>query len=246
MNKSAGGLTDEQIKEIAQQEGDESEHGYIFNKDGCYSIHSFARALLSRSSVEQPFIEFVDSWECKHTMTPAEAARMCKEYYDAWPGGLEEIESALRTAARQESAQPAPMPVAWVNKRTSSCIEWNSAFDLPNGTALYAAHPEREKEFAKLLSEQDETYNRQTNAMIARHAKQIEELRKDSERYRWLRDAKNDVALVLDKCTGYVPPDYSVPGVGGYNTYEYRAGKELDDAIDAAIAASKSIGKDEK
>lgn len=56
----------------------------------------------------------------------------------------------------------------------------------------------------------------------------------DAERYRWLRDTKNDVALVLDKRTGYVPEDEQIPGVGGYHTYEYRAGVDLDDAIDAA------------
>lgn len=59
----------------------------------------------------------------------------------------------------------------------------------------------------------------------------------DAARYRWLRDPQTDVALVLDKRTGYVPEDESVPGVGGYHTYEYRAGEELDAAIDAALAA---------
>ncbi|CUJ58824.1 Uncharacterised protein [Achromobacter xylosoxidans] len=62
---------------------------------------------------------------------------------------------------------------------------------------------------------------------------------RDAERYRWLRDPQNDPALVLDKRTGYVPADESIPGVGGYHTYEYRAGEELDAAIDAAIAAQR-------
>ena len=62
---------------------------------------------------------------------------------------------------------------------------------------------------------------------------------KDAARYRWLRDPTTDVALVLDKRTGYVPADEQVPGVGDYYTYEYRAGIELDAAIDAAIAADK-------
>lgn len=64
----------------------------------------------------------------------------------------------------------------------------------------------------------------------------VERLRADAERYRWLRDPTTDVALVLDKRTGWVPEDESVPGVGGYHTYEYRAGEELDAAIDAASA----------
>lgn len=59
----------------------------------------------------------------------------------------------------------------------------------------------------------------------------------DAKRYRWLRDPQSDPALVLDKRTGYVPEDESVRGVGGYYTYEYRAGEELDAAIDAALAA---------
>lgn len=62
---------------------------------------------------------------------------------------------------------------------------------------------------------------------------------KDAARYRWLRDPQSDVALVLDKQTGYVPEDERIPGIGGYHTYEYRAGEELDAAIDEAIAASQ-------
>ena len=62
---------------------------------------------------------------------------------------------------------------------------------------------------------------------------------KDAARYRWLRDPTTDVSLVLDKRTGYVPADEQVPGVGDYYTYEYRAGIELDAAIDSALAADK-------
>ena len=47
-------------------------------------------------------------------------------------------------------------------------------------------------------------------------------LAKDAERYRWLRNPDQDVALVLDKMVS--------SGV-----YEYRAGDELDAAIDAAM-----------
>jgi len=55
----------------------------------------------------------------------------------------------------------------------------------------------------------------------------------DAKRYRWLRNPDQDVALVLDKITGHVPVDRF--GGGGYPTYEYRAGEELDQAIDAAM-----------
>ncbi|GAB1836866.1 hypothetical protein MyNCGM121_36450 [Achromobacter xylosoxidans] len=66
---------------------------------------------------------------------------------------------------------------------------------------------------------------------------QLVALAMDGLRYRWLRDPQTDVALVLDKRTGYVPENESVPGVGGYYMYEYRAGEELDAAIDAAMPA---------
>ena len=55
---------------------------------------------------------------------------------------------------------------------------------------------------------------------------EVEALRKDAERYRWLRNPDQDVALVLDKMVS--------SGV-----YEYRAGDELDAAIDAAMAAKE-------
>lgn len=63
---------------------------------------------------------------------------------------------------------------------------------------------------------------------------EVDALKADAERYRWLRNPETDCALVLDKRTGWVPPDESVDGVGGYYAYEYRAGEELDAAIDAA------------
>ena len=59
----------------------------------------------------------------------------------------------------------------------------------------------------------------------------------DAERYRWLRDPAIDPGLVIDKVVGETPLDEF--GCGGYKHYEYRAGEELDDAIDAAIAAAK-------
>ena len=88
---------------------------------------------------------------------------------------------------------------------------------------------------------------------VARHSKRLVEqlrdqlaavtaerdrLRKDAERYRWLRNPDQNVSLVLDKMTGEIPADEF--GCGGYRTYEYRAGAELDDAIDAAMAAKEA------
>jgi hypothetical protein len=65
----------------------------------------------------------------------------------------------------------------------------------------------------------------------------LDGLARDAERYRWLRNPTTDVALVLDKVAGEVPADEL--GGGGYRIYEYRAGEDLDSAIDAAMSASK-------
>lgn len=75
-------------------------------------------------------------------------------------------------------------------------------------------------------------------ASKAAPAKLTDETEKQAARYRYLRDPKINVALVIDKVTGAVPADEF--GCGGYRTYEYRAGDELDAAIDAAITAQVS------
>ncbi len=72
-------------------------------------------------------------------------------------------------------------------------------------------------------------------------AKQEQGEQKDAARYQWLRNPTIDVSLVLDKRTEWVEPDENVAGVGGYWMYEYRAGEELDAAIDAAIEATHGI-----
>lgn len=56
---------------------------------------------------------------------------------------------------------------------------------------------------------------------------ECEALRVDVGRYRWLRNPSQDVGLVLDKRVGET--DY------GHLVLEYRAGEELDTAIDAAM-----------
>lgn len=73
------------------------------------------------------------------------------------------------------------------------------------------------------------------SATPAAQAAQADSVQEDAARYRWLRAPTTDVALVLDKRTEWVPPDDVVPGVGGYCVYEYRAGDELDAAVDAAM-----------
>lgn len=68
-----------------------------------------------------------------------------------------------------------------------------------------------------------------------------EELRKNAERYMWLRNPDVDVGLVIDKRVGFVTPDDNVAGVGGHFDYEYRCGFELDFAIDNAMAAKGGV-----
>ena len=51
---------------------------------------------------------------------------------------------------------------------------------------------------------------------------EVEALRKDAERYRWIRNPDQAIGHVIDKMAS--------PGI-----YEYRAGDELDDAIDDAM-----------
>ncbi|WWA79525.1 hypothetical protein Kintu_gp33c [Xanthomonas phage Kintu] len=88
-----------------------------------------------------------------------------------------------------------------------------------------------------LHSEGDFVLHSDHEAEIARLRAEVEAYRKDAERYRWLRNPDRDVSLVLDKVTGYIEYHEGTQ-TGGYSTYEYRAGEELDTAIDAAMGAS--------
>lgn len=73
-------------------------------------------------------------------------------------------------------------------------------------------------------------------ALSCEKEREADALRVDAMRYRWLRNPDQDVSLVLDKVTGYVEYHEGTQ-TGGYNTYEFRAGDELDKAIDAAMGA---------
>jgi hypothetical protein len=52
---------------------------------------------------ELPEVKFVDAWDCAHTLSLEAAGKELKVFYDAWPGGLEEIESAIKTAELNHS-----------------------------------------------------------------------------------------------------------------------------------------------
>lgn len=104
----------------------------------------------------------------------------------------------------------------------------------------YVTYYECEKVVASVASramEQIDSIKSVHEAEVARLRAEVEKNRVDAERYRWLRNPDQDVSLVLDKVTGYVEYHEGTQ-TGGYNTYEFRAGDELDKAIDAAIGAS--------
>lgn len=64
---------------------------------------------------------------------------------------------------------------------------------------------------------------------------------KDAARYRFLRNPQTNVNGIIDKRTGWIEYDEGT-GTGGYGIYEFRAGEELDAAIDAAITTSADEG----
>lgn len=65
---------------------------------------------------------------------------------------------------------------------------------------------------------------------LLRLKQENESMKKDAARYRWLRDESIDPGAVIDKKVGTFNSED-----GGYPIWEYRAGKELDDAIDTAM-----------
>jgi hypothetical protein len=148
----------------------------------------------------------------------------------------------------------------WIHDRMRFVHGENENYDYMNKLrAVIAAMPDVSPAIANKATEEGElpelpkirclivgVYGYLTNDMRAyarqaiaadRTSRQVAnkaEVERDAARYRWLRNPDTDVALVLDKQTSFVPPDERVAGVGGYHTYEYRAGEELDAAIDAA------------
>ncbi len=60
---------------------------------------------------------------------------------------------------------------------------------------------------------------------------EVERLRKDAERYQWLRNPAIDPGRVIDKRVRHVGPDGETDSID----WEYRGGDELDAAIDAAM-----------
>lgn len=77
------------------------------------------------------------------------------------------------------------------------------------------------------LEDKVESLERQNAELRAR----LQEVEKDAARYRWLRNPSHDVALVIDK---QIAPGH----------WAYRAGGELDDALDQAMKAI--AGKEQK
>ena len=59
--------------------------------DECKALHRMRKS-------GQSMVQFTDQWGVQHTMSIERAAFWLKEIYDTWPGGLAEIESALKMA----------------------------------------------------------------------------------------------------------------------------------------------------
>jgi len=111
------------------------EHGSVRYYDGVggYEQRNAAKALLTlidaalagqakSAAPVEPYVRWTDKWDCQHVLSLAEAARMLSQYYDEWPGGLEEIESALRTEATPTAAIPeAPRHST---KENGDCPQW--------------------------------------------------------------------------------------------------------------------------
>ncbi|HFX1372241.1 TPA: hypothetical protein ACRL92_005762 [Pseudomonas aeruginosa] len=96
------------------------------------------------------------------------------------------------------------------------------------------AAKEREKAIEEMCFAEETLTVKQAKALYeAGYRRQEEEIKRNADRYLWLRNPDQDVSLVLDKVSGEVPADEF--GCGGYRTYEYRSGDELDAAIDAAM-----------
>lgn len=126
-----------------------------------------------------------------------------------------------------------------MNTDTKVVARWDVLWGTPTRSGnsgdyvLFTDHERVEGELERLA------YNVETENEFLRHAlaasrTEVEGLKKDAERYRWLRNPDTDVGLVIDKVTGEIPYDEGTR-TGGYHTYEYRAGEELDTAIDAAM-----------
>ena len=122
---------------------------------------------------------------------------------------------------------PVPEPVARVTGYYGGYLSIATVDGrvLPAGTALYAAPPHQSEQHLEMVN---------APAPSVPDA----DLVRDAERYRWLRNPDSNPAKVIDKLVSWAP--LSDDGMtGGYGNYEYRAGEELDSAIDAAIAAEK-------
>ncbi|APQ14715.1 hypothetical protein BJP27_24395 (plasmid) [Pseudomonas oryzihabitans] len=142
-------------------------------------------------------------------------------------------------ATRRAAAVAAGEPVALSKEAISTivgmvelCLDRRYCMGMDEGFKSF--EPEVEHDFVKELRAFVEGAGKSFTAPPAA-AHGDEAVRKDAERYRWLRNPGQDVALVLDKKTGHVPVDER--GFGGYGIYEYRAGTDLDEAIDAAMRA---------
>lgn len=73
-----------------------------------YGLHYSAEDMEAYARAAQPAqsIEWTDSWNCKHTMTVEKATETLKEFFDEWPGGMEEVESVINYWKKASQKEP--------------------------------------------------------------------------------------------------------------------------------------------
>lgn len=76
-------------------------HAARYVLDHCQQGEEHARVIgnikLPDASHVMQRIEWIDQWDCKESISIEGAAEIVKEFFDEWPGGLDEIESSIRS-----------------------------------------------------------------------------------------------------------------------------------------------------
>jgi len=165
---SCGACNPEDAPAAREQEGNvwRPEH-FEGVEERAKELHAWMNGEASATGAEPTYVRWTDKWDCKHVLSLASAAKMLREYYDEWPGGLEEIESALRTAATPTSApvqavppEPDPLQGAadWLKEALNECaivdLQCNLSIGYNRAKRLFeAASPPAQAEGPTPMSE---------------------------------------------------------------------------------------------
>ena len=146
-----------------------------------------------------------------------EEAAKWLEVHSPSPGSAEAfVAEALREAIVQPAEAEGVVPV----------VAWRRMEPMDNEFCDWEFYTNAEEATEPLVLQSD--HLAALSAVTAERGAlrvEVESMRKDAERYRWIRNPDQVVGHVIDKMVS--------SGV-----YEYRAGDELDDAIDDAMQQS--------